>query len=270
MKLDNPLHTYLFYNAALGAIVVAIISPFQLAIAANPIPFLIVFALLVLVPLPFYFALISQGRLAKTVRVVTFEVGTYLKVDLFATAGLIVLSLNSYLFLYNLIVNHTYFGNDIFNNVLLLNLCVILILAWVLTRKIPITKPHALLIRCPEGEKIYLYEDGKLRHIPNPLTLLLLGHSLQHVITVTRDEFSSYAIGTPIPDITTAPYAIDQAGSYWVVLEGVRHEIPDVYTLSLVLGGRNLTHEPAPALAPANTKKGKPLRSAFDIGLSGG
>jgi len=176
---------------------------------------------------------IWQGSVAKRLRLLTFSI---FRVEVFVLVSLFVLVLFTMLFLQNLF-RHTFQGEQIFLNVLLLNLIFIFFLALILADKFQIKQPSALLIRRQGHTKVYLYRDGVIRHIPDPPTLRLLGYSFGDVVDVSDTEFKVYVQRPAIESVTTARLVQveDGPGEVWTIFGDTRKYVPDLHTLKFIL-----------------------------------
>ena len=185
--------------------------------------------------LPFLlFALsIWQGGVAKWFRLFIFSV---FRVEIFAVFGLVILTLFTITFLRNLLL-HFFQGEQIFLNVLFLNLFFMFFLSLVLANKFQVKQPSALLIRKKGDPRVYLFENGVIRHIPDRPTLRLLGYSFDEVVEVGEKEFSAYTQRPAIESASTARLVQveDEAGKIWMIFADTRKWVPDSYTLHFIL-----------------------------------
>ena len=126
---------------------------------------------------------------------------------------------------------------EILANVLVLNLVLVALLIFVLADRLQFKDPGALLIRRMGDPKVYLYEHGVIRHIPDPATLVVLGYSFDDVAEVRDEEFRAYAHRPPIESVTTARLVRafeDESGAVWMILGDDRRHVPDPYTLQFI------------------------------------
>ncbi len=108
--------------------------------------------------------------------------------------------------------------------------------------KIKIRQAPALLIRNFDlgDEKIYLYQKGVIRHIPDPDTLLLLGYSFVDVVNIPQDEFDAYNKRSDIESVRTATFVRDQNDIVWYTTHDEKKRVPDQITLRYI---RKLTRK---------------------------
>jgi hypothetical protein len=213
--------------------------------------------------LPFLFLLLSiqQGSVAKWFRLLLFST---FRVETVTALGLSILTLFTILFLRNLIY-YTFQGEQIFLNVLFLNLFFMLFLGLVLAGKFQIEQPTALLIQKSGDSKVYLYENRVIRHIPDPMTLKLLGHSLSDVVKVSEKEFNAYTLRPAIESVADARIVLGEGDrKVWMIFGDVRRHIPDPYTLNVI---RQLKERPVETIDEdelRSWKEERPLASLLN------
>lgn len=179
---------------------------------------------------PFFVILIAKVKpsFAKWLRISFFK---YFRVSTLTKISFVILLFFSALFGYNSI-SFGFSGEQIFLNVFFLNLILLFFISLVLTKRLQIREPAALLIRKHGTPEVYLYRNGILRHIPDPPTLQLLGFSFLDVQVVSDNEFEKYRRGGPLESVATAN--IIQANGkpevYIIIGEEKRH-VPDQNTL---------------------------------------
>lgn len=222
---------YLQVFLAVGAITVSIIDR-NLVIENWPIAILI---LVVIFLLPFLVVGLSylRGTFTKGFRLFIFST---FRVETFAGVGLIVLLLFTGLFFLNLGRGY-YDGTQIFLNVLFLNLLFLYFLALIYANRFQIKQSSDLLIRKKGHAKVYLYQDGAIRHIPDPETLQLLGYSFEDVVDINETEFKAYNVKAELGSVKRARLVQEQEspGEIWMIFGDGRKLIPDHYTLDFIL-----------------------------------
>jgi hypothetical protein len=139
------------------------------------------------------------------------------------------------LFIGLLIYNYLSFGispEQIFLNVFFLNIVFLFFLVTVLTNRLQIREPNALLIRREGTPEVYLYRNGLLRHLPDPPTLQLLGYSFSDVQVISISEFNNYKIGARFESVATARTvrAVGRPEVYIIIGEE-KHHVPDTNTM---------------------------------------
>jgi hypothetical protein len=232
MRTKGFLSFYgVYLQVILAALGIMVTIDRDIVIQNWPVVAVIIFAVLLM---PFIVLGIAslRGAFAKWLRLVTFSV---FKVETFATVGLFVLVLFSALFLSNLIFHNAYIGEQIFLNVFLLNLLFVFFLALVVGGKFQIEQPSALLIRRGSDPAVYLYQSGVIRHIPDPATLQLLGHSFGDVVSVSDREFAAYTSRPPIDSVSEARLVrSEESRMVWIIFDDIRKRIPDAPTLAFL------------------------------------
>lgn len=227
---------YLALVAAVAQVVVQIAGRDH--VIRNWIVYAWIAGLLVFVPLLLYAISIRQGTLAKWLRLIGFYV---LTVETFAIIGLLTLTFFTAQFLLNLFVEQSFYAEQIFLNVPILNVVFMFVLALIVTGKLQVKRRSVLLIQNRGCNEIYLFQNGIIRQIPDNLTLKLLGYSLSDVVQVSDAEFNSYPQGAAFESVTAAKVVQVQEDpqSVWIILGDTRRHIPDKYTLdSIVRLGR--------------------------------
>jgi hypothetical protein len=221
---------YLQIILAIGAIAVGIIDR-NLIIKNWPFV-LLIFGAVFLVPFLVLGLSRLQGTFAKSLRLFIFSA---FRVETFAGFGLIILLLFTGLFILNL-SRGFYDGPQIFLNVLFLNLLFLYFLALVYTKKFQIKQPSDLLIRNNGHAEVYLYQDGTIRHIPDPETLSLLGYSFEEVVDINDTEFATYKRKAALDSAKTARLVQEEGNSeeVWMIFGDRRRLIPDPYTLDFI------------------------------------
>lgn len=203
------------------------------------------------------------GTVAKWLRLLVFSC---FRVKTFAVLSLSFLGLFTALFLSHLFWRR-FQAEQIFLNVLFLNLLFMFFLGLVLTGRFQIQQTSALLIRKKTDGRIYLYENGAIRHIPDPATLVFLGHSFGDVVIVSDKEFGAYTTRAAIDSITTAKIVRavdDETGRIWMIFGDTRRHIPDPPTLNAL---QQLAERPIEEVTPEQLrtwKEGAPLISLLD------
>lgn len=253
---------YISFLASLASLAITIDRDYFLA---NSNGYLAVSTVLILIPLIAFGASNLQGPIGKESRLVIFSFLSILRVDVVATIGLVVLLIFTALFLRNIIVYGFYQGEQIFLNVLLLNVFFVGLLMLVLAGRIRTKQPPALLVQNEGHPEIYLYRDGLLRHIPDPETLLLTGYSFDDVVVISEKEFSAYKRGPTIESVKTAKLLECGTGHTWMILDNVSRRIPDPYTLNAI---RQINNQPIQHVSQSQFgqyPEGKPLASVLRV-----
>jgi hypothetical protein len=174
----------------------------------------------------------SKGAFAKWLRLVAFSL---FQVRAFAGVGFIILLLFSMLFLFNLLFRGSYQGEQIFLNVFLLNLLFVFFLSLVLSGRFEIKQPSALLIKNTGHQEIYLFQDGVIRHIPDPPTLSLLGYSPNDIVEVNDAEFEAYQKRPVIQSVINARFVTtEEKDIVWIIFRDTKKRIPDLATLNFL------------------------------------
>jgi len=202
---------------------------------------------------------------AKWLRVSFFQ---FFRVNTFIQFSFVILVLFGSLFVYNY-VSFGFSGQQIFLNVFFVNLILLFFVSLLLAKRIQVSEPQALLIQKIGTPEVYLYRDGVLRHIPDPPTLQLLGHSFADIHTISEKEFQKYKSRPPLESVSTGRLvqAIGKAEVYIIVGDEKLH-VPDLNTLIAVqqlnaqAGGKRLIDN-LPAAEVDKWPTGKPLRSVI-------
>ena len=178
---------------------------------------------------------IGQGVVAKWVRLLSFML---FRADVFALAGLIVLIPLTVLLIRETIM-HASQGGLWSLNILIVDLFFMFLLGLVLAGRFQVRQPSALLLRKHGDDKIYLYQDRVIEHIPDPPTLMLLGYSFDEVVEVSEREFEAYTPGVVIESVRTARLLHlegNQSKTVWMICGDEKRAIPDPVTLNYILG----------------------------------
>lgn len=202
---------------------------------------------------------------AKWLRVFLFRT---FRVKTFCYVGLVVIILFNVSFILSRF-GASFGTKHIIANVFAINLLFLLFIALVIAGRFQIRDPNGLLIKraSPQHHHIYLYEDGKLRHIPDPPTLVLLGYSFSDVQEVSEKEFRKYDVIRAIESVTTAQLIRDPSTTaVYVIHEGKKRHVPDQDTLNFILqrGPAGLQVQPA-SDNQLRLPTGKPLARFIDI-----
>jgi len=215
---------------------------------------------LTLAPFIILAAVKLQPSLAKRLRVFIFKA---FRVKNFCYVGLVVIILFNISFISNM------FGASIIVNVFVINLLLLLFISLVLAGRFQIKDPRGLLIKLagPQHHRIHLYEDGKLRYIPDPPTLVLLGYSFADVQEVSEEEFEKYNMIRDIESITAAPLIQDPSTTaVYIIHEGEKKHVPDPDTLNFLLHRGQVGRQVQPADDnQLQLPTGEPLARFIDI-----
>jgi hypothetical protein len=185
--------------------------------------------------LPFLVFVIANryGAFAKWLRLLAFSL---LRVEIFAPIGLILIVFLAVQFLYNLFFRRTFQGEQIFLNVLFLDMIFVYFLGLVLYGRFQIRQPSAILLKKKGQPEIYVYSDGAIRHIPDIPTMNLLGYSWSDVAEISEAEFAEYEKRPAIESVTNAKLMQSEANPEvtWIIFGDTRRPIPDQYTLDFI------------------------------------
>jgi hypothetical protein len=89
------------------------------------------------------------------------------------------------------LIHHVYEGEQIFLNVLVLNVFFLYLFGLLISGRFQIKQPPAILIRQKGRGEVHLYKSGTIRHIPDPPTLGLLGYSWGDIADISELEFKT-------------------------------------------------------------------------------
>ena len=254
----NFYGVYLQIVLAIGAIAVGIID--RNLIIKNWVFALLIFGVVFLAPFLVLGLSNLQGTFAKSLRLFIFSA---FRIETFAGVGLIILLLFTGLFILNL-SRGFYDGPQIFLNVLFLNLLFLYFLALVYTKKFQIKQPSDLLIRNNGHAEVYLYQDGTIRHIPDPESLSLLGYSFDEVVDINDTEFRTYKRKAALDSVKTARLVKEEGNSeqIWMIFGDGRKLVPDLYTIDFIQG---LGKRPVDVVTKEQLSQWKVLNSLTSI-----
>jgi hypothetical protein len=201
MKIKSLLKFYGVYLPILGAFAQVAVAINRNYIVQNSSTSLLILGITLALPFLVFMLSNLQGAFAKWLRLFIFSI---FRVKIFATIGLLSLALLSMRFLFNLLVRHIFEGEEIFLNVFVMNAIFIYFLGLIIYGRFQIRQPSAILLRKNVQLEVYVYQDGTIRHIPDPPTLALLGYSWNDVVEVGNAEFKAYKQKPAIESVTNA------------------------------------------------------------------
>ncbi len=239
------------------------ITIFKDYIQKHVFTFFIVVSILCIIPL-FVFILIKlSASFAKLFRILLFY---SLKINTFSIIGISVLLFFCVLMTINYL--NKYLNIDLINfNIIILNIIFILYFIFFINKKIRFFEPKGLLIQEFGHIEIYLYHKGKLRHIPDPPTLQLLGYSIKDVNVIPHQEYIKYKLDSPLESIYSVKFVtINGRPEIYMIINGEKRHIPDVVTFDWIKNVRSEkridnTLEPILEDRLNQWKTGKPLKS---------
>lgn len=261
MKIKDLLVFYAVYLSLLVQIVFGVVAIDRNSFVRNAWGLILVVVVALAFPLVVVGVAGLKGSFAKWLRLIAFS---FFKVKTFAIVSLILLFFLSFFFLVNFwggFVGELLFI-QIFLNGVLLNVVFIYFLGLVVFGRFQIKQPSAVLIRKRRGLEISVYQDGAIRHIPDPETFNLLGYSWDDVKEVDDAEFEAYKEERDIESVKTARLyrTQDKLEDVWIDLgDGTLRRVPNGHTLDFIQRSDRREVEIKTEEWLKKWKKGKPL-----------
>jgi hypothetical protein len=183
-------------------------------------------------PLPVYAIAALSGPLSKWLRLTAYSL---IRIELYGAIAFVVLLIFTVLFLFNFIVRRSFMAEQIFLNVLLLNVLFLSFAGMLLGGKFRTNQPSELLIKIRDKPEIYRYQNGVIRHIPDPATFKLLGFSEDDIAIVSDKEFKAYTLRPAIESVADARMVTTQdSRRVWMIFGDTRRHIPDSVTRDFI------------------------------------